>query len=185
MGLRKYVGDYEKQYIIKPNGKPGVTAVYKGKYFRFVANGVEIRAARARFAILSLLGTAFAVAPLLYQSVGSHTMYVALPHVVGLFPLFYLLLGVYSFCFSETPLIREYRDKTEGRIPGASLVCACLYGAVAVAQVVCCALSGFSLPDVMYFVFLFASSLSFAAIFLMRSVLKTEECKKNGEKINK
>ena len=31
MGYKKYVNDYSKEYVIKPNGKPGVIAVYKGK----------------------------------------------------------------------------------------------------------------------------------------------------------
>ena len=53
MGYKKYIKDYRKEYIVKPNGKPGVTATYIGKYFGFVANGEELGKTRLVFSILS------------------------------------------------------------------------------------------------------------------------------------
>ena len=182
MGYKKYVTDYDKQYVIKPNGKPGVTAVYKGKYFRFAADAAEIKRAKVLFGSLSVLAVVLAVIPLLYQSVGSHTLYVALPHVISIFPLVHLILGIGGFCLWELPLIRERRDKIETRSVASSAVSACMLGATAVAQAVNCILSGFPLPDVLYVFFLLAASAATGTVFFFRRLLKTEECDERGEK---
>lgn len=183
MGYKKYVTDYDKQYVIKPNGKPGVIAVYRGKYFCFSADGATLKRARLFLGCLSVLAFVLATIPLLYQSVGSHTLYVALPHAILFFPLVHLLLGVYGFCFRKPPLIREYRDKIEGRTVVSSAVSMCMLGGTAVAQVVNCFLSGFSVPDVIYFVLLFVASAATGMIFFSRGLLKTEECNECGEKL--
>lgn len=183
MGYKKYVNDYSKEYIVKPNGKPGVIAVYKGKYFRFTADEATLRKARISLGGLSLLSVALTVIPLLYKSVGSGTLYVALPHVIALFPLIHLLLGVHSFCFSKTPMIRERRDKTEGRTVSSAIAAACILGITSVSQTVNCILSGFPLPDVIYLILLLAATAAAGAIILLRSVLKTEECTKEGKKV--
>ena len=180
MGYKKYVTDYEKQYVIKPNGKPGVTAVYKGKYFRFAADAEAIKRARVRFGCLAALAAVLAVIPLLYQSVGSHTLYVALPHAISAFPLFHLLLGVFGFCTCDLPLIRERRDKIESRTIASSVISMCMLGATAVAQAVNCVLSGFPLLDVLYVFFLLAASAATGVIFFSRRLLRTEECNERG-----
>lgn len=182
MGYRKYVKDYSNEYIIKPNGKPGIIAVYKGKYFRFVADEAIISRAKVIFAILSVFSTVACIIPFLYRSVGSHTLYVALPHALCLFPLVHLLMGVYSFCFRTPPFVREYKDKIEGRITAFSITSACCLGATAVAQIVNCAITGFSLPDVLYFVLLLVASAAAGTVFFLRGVLKTEECTAEGTK---
>ena len=176
MGYKKYVNDYSKQYVIKPNGKPGLTAVYKGKYFDFAADREAIKRARITFACLSMLAAVLAVIPLLYRSAGARTLYVALLHAASFFPLAHLLLGVYRFCFCKPPLIREYRDKTEGRTVASSAASALMLGATAIAEAVNCWLAGFPLPDVIYFLLLAAACAATAVIFFSRKVLKTEEC---------
>ncbi len=182
MSYRKYVSDYDKVYIIKPNGKPGVSAVYRGKYFRFSADGATLKRARVTFGCLSIVAAVLSVIPFLYRSVGSHTLYVALPHVVTLFPLVHLLMGVYRFCFQETPMIREHKDKVEGRTVASSAVSTCMLGATAIVQAVNCVLSGFPLPDVIYFVLLSVAGVATGVIFFSREKLKTEECTEFGEK---
>ncbi len=182
MGYKKYVSDYDKIYVVKPNGKPGVTAVYKGKYFRYAADGATLKRARIAFGCLSIVAAVLSVIPFLYRSAGSHTLYVALPHALSVFPLVHLLLGVYSFCFREPPLIREYRDKAEVRTVASSAVSMCMLGATAIAQAVNCILLGFPLPDVIYFVLLSVACVATGAIFFSRKKLKTEECTECGEK---
>ena len=183
MGYKKYVNDYEKIYVIKPNGKPGLTAVYRGKYFRFVSDGEALRSARRAVGGLSVLAAVCTVIPFLFTSVGAHTLYVSLPHVIAVFPLVHLLLGAYRVCFGRIPMIREARDKTEGRTVTSSVVAACLLGVAAVAQAVNCILTKFPLPDVIYFVFLALACASTAVVFFSRHKLKTEECTEDGEKI--
>lgn len=183
MGFRKYVKDYSNEYIIKPNGKPGVVAVYKGKYFRFVADEAKLKKAKIIFATLSVLATVLCIIPFLYRSNASHTMYVSLPHAVCLFPILHLLMGVYNLWFRKAPFVREYKDKTEGRITVSSIASACFLGATAVAQVVNCAITGFDFPDVIYLILLLLACAATGVIFFMRDVLKTEECTAEGTKI--
>ena len=184
MGFKKYVKDYEKEYIIKPNGRPGLTAVYKGKYFRFALQKETLHKARIAFSVLAILTVLLAIAPLCYKSVGSRTMYVALPHVISFFPIAHLLLGVSSFCFAKPPMVREQKDKAENRIINSSISSAIFLAATAVAELINCIISGFPVPDLMYSIFLFVASLTSGAIFLVRRVLKTEECDAHGKKIN-
>ena len=183
MGYKKYVCDYTKEYVVKPNGKPGVIAVYRGKYFRFTADEATLKKARLSLGGLSVLSVVLALIPLLYRSVGSRTLYVALPHVIALFPLIHLLLGVFSFCFGKTPMIRERRDKTAGRTVSSAIASACILGITALAQTVNCILAGFPLPDVIYLILLLGATAALGAIILLRGVLRTEECTKEGKNV--
>ena len=184
MGFKKYVKDYSKEYIIKPNGKPGVTATYMGKYYRFVAEETAIKRAKLLFTCFAALVAVFCIIPLCFNSVGSHTFYVALPHVVTLFPLSYLLIGIWHLWFCEPPLIREFRDKTERRITNASAASALCLGVTGVGEAVNCILVGFPLLDVTYCVSVFVACGAASFVFFSRKVLKTEECTSTGEKIS-
>ncbi len=181
MGIRKYIKDYRKEYIVKPNGKPGVTATYIGKYYRFIADEDSIKKARFVFACLSVFATVCCIIPFCYKSSASHTIYVSVPHVISLFPLVHLLLGVYDLYFRKPPFIREFRDKTEGRITNASVGAMCCLGITAIAQIVNSALSGFALGDVAFFVLIAVACAAVGYVFFSRKVLATEECDKNGD----
>lgn len=179
MSIRKYIKDYRKEYIVKPNGKPGVTATYIGKYYRFVANEDAIKKARFVFACLSVFAFVCCVIPFCYKSAGSRTMYVAVPHVISLFPIVHLLMGVYNLYTKKTPFIREFRDKTEQRISNTSIGACFGLGITAIAQLVNCILSSFSLADTFYLVFVTVACAAVGYIFASRKVLKTEECDEN------
>ncbi len=176
MGIRKYIKDYRKEYIVKPNGKPGVTATYIGKYYRFVNGEDAIKKARLVFACLSVFATICCIVPFCYSSSGSHTIYVAVPHVISLFPLVHLVMGVYNLYTRKPPFIREFRDKTEQRVYNMSIGSACCLGITAMAQLVNCILNGFSLADTLYIVFVAVACVAVGYIFSARKVLKTEEC---------
>ena len=178
MGYKKYVSDYTKKYVVKPNGRPGVTATYTGKYFRFSADSETIKKSRITFACLSISAMVFTLIPLFYKSIGAHTIYVALPHAISLFPLIHLLLGVYNFCFGKTPMIRELKDKTENRTTTSSIVSTCILLATAVAEIVNCFIFGFPIADIIYAILLLCAGAFTGYIFLSRKVLKTEECSK-------
>ncbi len=182
MGFKKYVNDYRNEYIIKPNGKPGMLAVYKGKYFKFVADEGSLKKARITFGILSVFATALTIIPFFYKSVGADTLYVALPHVIALFPLLHLLMGVWSFWFRKPPLIREYNDKIKTRITVSSVASMLILGAVAIAETVNCVIAEFPVPDIVYFLLLSIACAATGVIFFSRAVLETEECDQQGEK---
>ena len=182
MGFKKYVKDYRNEYIIKPDGKPGMVAVYIGKYFRFTADENALKKARVSFACLSAAATLLSVIPLFYKSVGSGSLFVALPHVIAFFPLVHLLLGVATFWYRNPPLIREFNDKIKTRITVSSAAAACLLGIVSIAEAITCAISGFLILDIIYFLLLAAASVATGAVFFQRRVLETEECDEHGNK---
>ena len=183
MGYKKYINDYKKEYIVKPNGKPGLTAVYVGKYYRFTADESTLKKAKVRIAFLTVLAVALTIVPFFYKSVGAKTLFVSLPHVLSLFPLLHLVLGAGSFCFRESPMIREHKDKSEARTVNSAVASMIILGITAVLQGVNCFLAGHSLPEVAYFLLLSAASAACGAVFFSRNVLKTEECTSKGDRI--
>ena len=180
MGFKKYVKDYRNEYIIKPDGKPGMVAVYTGKYFRFLASEDELKKARISFAVLTSLSIVLAAIPLFFKSVGASSLYVALPHVIAFFPLVHILLGVGTFWHRTPPLIREFNDKIKTRITVSSVLSMIILGATAIAEAVNCVMFGFPINDIIYFLLLAASAAASGFIFFKRKVLETEECDEDG-----
>ena len=181
MGIKKYIKDYRKEDIIKPNGKPGMTATYIGKYYCFIESDEAVKKAGFRFALLSAVALLLCVIPFLINAKGSHTVYVAVPHVITLFPLAHLLMGVYSLRTRKPPLIREFRDKTEGRITASSAAAMCGFGVTAVGQGVNCILTGLPVLDVIYFICVSAACVAVSWIFFTRKAVKMQECDKDGK----
>lgn len=185
MGYKKYVEDYAKEYTIKPNGKPGMIAVYKGRYYRYVSEGEALRRGKILLDSLGACAFLFTLIPLLYKSAGADAIYVALPHVISLLPIVHLLLGLYSFSFNPEVMVREQRDKGESRVINSSVASLCCLGITFVAEAVNVFISGLSLPDGIYLLSLGIAIGSVLALFLQRGELLTEECKKNGERITR
>ena len=183
MGFKKYVNDYEKQYIIKPNGKPGLTAVYRGKYFRFVSNGTTLRLAKIRICALTAFAFLLSVGSLFIRTVGARTLYVALPHVIGLFPMVHLLLGAFNLLTCTPPLKRESNDKITERITNSSVAAMIIFGITYILEFILCILSNFPVPDLIYSVIILLITGFCALIFYNRRYIRTEECGSRGEDI--
>ena len=175
MGYKKYIKDYRKEYIVKPNGKPGVTATYIGKYYVFKADERQFRKSRLLFALLSALTVVCCFVPLLFNTEANHTLYVSLPNCISLFPTVHLIFGVFNLFDKKPPLIREFRDKTEGRITTASVTSACTLAVTAVCWVVKCAASGFGALDIVSVLLLAVGSALAGYMFAKRKAFATEE----------
>lgn len=175
MGYKKYIKDYRKEYIVKPNGKPGVTATYIGKYFRFTASERDFNKARLVFAALSALALVSCILPLLFDTESSHNLYVSLPQVVSLFPIVHLIIGVANLYMKKPPLIREFRDKTEGRVSFNSAAAGSALALVTCMRLLFCILNGFSLQEIIFAVITAVGSASGWYIYAKRSFLATEE----------
>ena len=180
MGIKKYIKDYRKEDIIKPNGKPGMTATYIGKYYCYEEADEVVQKAGFRFALLSAVALLLCVIPFCIDAKGGHTIYVALPHVITLFPLAHLLMGVYALRTRKPPLIREFRDKIEGRINTSSAAAMCGFGITAIGQGVNCILAGWPLLDVIYFICVAAACAAVSWVFLNRKAVRTQECDEKG-----
>lgn len=175
MGYKKYIKDYRKEYIVKPNGKPGVTAAYVGKYYDFAADKEEFKRSRLIYACLSVLALVCCLVPLVLNTDAAHTVYVSLPCVMTLFPAVHLALGVFNLFVKKTPMIREFRDKTEGRITSNSVYALCGISVTVVCWVVKCALSAFSLLDIVSVVLLLIAGGGVGYMYLSRRVFATVE----------
>lgn len=167
MGVRKYIKDYKVEYIVKPNGKPGIKAVYVGKYYGYVAKGKVLKHAKLLLAVLCFIGVTFGILPFVYRSESVHTLYVAVPHAVALFPIVYTLIGVFNLFYCCPPLIAEFRAKIVDRLARAPIASAVLLGAVSVAQAVNLVLNFDKLSLIADGGYLVCTAVSAAAFFLM------------------
>lgn len=177
MGYKKYIKDYRKDFIIKPNGKPGVTATYIGKYFKFTASDEQLKKTRLVFALLSAFALVCCIVPLLFNTEATHQLYVSVPQVITLFPLVHLLMGVANLYLKKPPLIREFRDKAEGRVKTHSVATGCLLAASAVARLVHCIIFAFSALDTVSIILSALGSACAWYIFARRALIATEECR--------
>lgn len=127
MAARKYVSDYKLETHITPNGKVESIPVYQGAYFTFQQPAEKIRWLR-RYLLVSCTAVLALLLPLLFDNTRlGRTVYVVLPAVSTLVPLYLLFAGARRLGFAEDPFTREHRDKTDNRIRGASVaLTACL-----------------------------------------------------------
>ena len=180
MGIKKYIKDYRKEDIIKPNGKPGMTATYIGKYYCYAESEATVQKAGRLFALLTVAALLLCLISLCLDTKGAHAMYVAVPHVISLFPLVHLVTGGYSLRTRKPPLIREFRDKTESRITASSAAAACGMGITAIGQLVNCVLTGFPTLDVICLICVVAACVATCWIFFHRKAVKMQECDADG-----
>ena len=120
MAARKYASDYRLEKHILPNGKVESVPVYQGTNFTFV-HPAEIR--RLQRCLLFTCAVVFCLMiPMFLDNTRlGRTIYVVLPAVSALAPLYLLLAGARRLGFLEDPFTREHRDKTDHRIQGASI----------------------------------------------------------------
>lgn len=122
MAGKKYASDYRMEEISAPGGKTKRRRVYQGVSYRFVNGPEELRRLRLELLIgsvaigLLLLPLLFANTPL------AHTIYVVLPCVAALVPVYLLFAAGLRLADPEKQLTREDRDKTDQRIRGAALM---------------------------------------------------------------
>lgn len=120
MAARKYASDYRLERHILPNGKAESIPVYQGAYFTFV-HSEKIRRLRKCLLLTCALVFGLMIPLLLDNTRLGRTVYVVLPVVSALVPLYLLLAGARRLGFPEDPFTREHRDKTDHRIQGASI----------------------------------------------------------------
>lgn len=128
MAGRKYASDYRLEEHVLPNGKVQSLPVYQGKYFAFTASGEQIRFLHRLLLICCAAVFALLLPMLLDNTRLGRTVYVILPAAFALLPLALLFAGAWRLKNSQSPFIREQRDKTDKRIRGASVALTVLLG---------------------------------------------------------
>ena len=119
---KKYAEDYRLDNNTDRNGRLRTVSVYHGPYFRFLADAGTVERAKRLFPALSLLCLCAVLAPLLMDARMTHSWYVLLPLVLGLFPAAYLLMGAWRLLRAGELVTREHRDKLYDRFAGWSMV---------------------------------------------------------------
>ncbi len=176
MGVKRYIKDYRNEYIIKPDGKPGVKAVYIGRYYKYKADDGALRVTKLLFLVCTALSAICAVAPLCYNHTGAHIMYAVVPNVLALFPLAYLVTGVFNLFYCRVPLINEFKDKGAERIRRSSAGGLVLCALASLTQLYCLIVEGFDMAGTVALALLVVSTASVSFIFFRRADVAVVEC---------
>ncbi len=116
MGKRKYVSDYAIEDYEDQKGKLRSRRVYRGKYYRFHHPAREIIRLRYTIIIVCALVVALLLPLLLSNTALGRTVYIVIPAVLSLAPVYLLLAGAIRLDPKLERFTREHRDKTESRI---------------------------------------------------------------------
>ncbi len=140
MVSRKYTKDYRVDYEQGKRGRIKTKTYYVGDYYTFVSTRDQVKRTK-RIYLICVIACIVSFASFAIQSTASHTMYVAIPQALAVFPLFYLVMGVYNLFVLEPPFTREQSDKISNRIISSSFA-TLLFATVALCgDVVCWALN--------------------------------------------
>jgi len=120
MSGRKYAADYRIENHVLPDGRTESTRVYQGPYYTFTATKAELSRLRRNLFIGAGSTLALLIPMLLDNTRLGRTVYIVLPAVLSLLPVYLLLAAARRLGFPEDPFTREHRDKTDRRIRGAS-----------------------------------------------------------------
>lgn len=128
MAGRKYASDYKIEKHLTAGGKVETTLSYQGKRFEFLGTEDQIRRLRLQLWI-GVAAVFLLLLPMLLDNTSlSRTVYIVLPAALALAPLYMLGATAWLLGTVERPMIREHRDKTDGRLRGASVALAICLG---------------------------------------------------------
>lgn len=178
MAARKYVSDYRLEQHIAPNGKVESIPVYQGTYFTFVHPAEQIRRLR-KLLLVDCAAVLVLLLPMLFDNTRlGRTIYVVLPAVSTLVPLYLLLAGARRLGFSEDPFTREHRDKTDNRIRGASVALTVCLAISCAGSVIHFIIKGIAANEVFCVVCLFLALAVSIFTLRLRTLAQTKEAGK-------
>lgn len=133
---RKYTKDYRVEARLTKRGAVRDEAVYCGKYFTFSRPREDVR--RSLYSLSAAeLGIALSViVPMCFPCAYCKQMYVVLPLVLCLVPIFLLFSALYRVRSAGEKVIREHRDKIASRFPMCALLQLIAAGLVLIGTVV-------------------------------------------------
>ncbi|MBR3108645.1 MAG: hypothetical protein IKH30_15910 [Clostridia bacterium] len=105
--LKRFVGDFEIIEVKDKNGRMRKKALYTGVWTVLRDAGTATRAKMYAAAATAFVLIAAYIWSLLLTHVGSGSLLVMLPLLAGLFPVLYLLMGVFSLPFRGKPMRRD------------------------------------------------------------------------------
>ena len=120
MAKKKYVRDYEFSDTLDSKGRVKSVPVYVGAYFRFCDPAAAKKSGRALVAA-ALLGWLAYIMALWLPSGAGKLMYVILPFVFAVIPLWYVSTATVALLRAEDKLKRAEAEKISGNLPSASI----------------------------------------------------------------
>lgn len=175
MASRKYAADYRLEKHVSPDGKVESIPVYQGKYFTFVQPAEQIR--RLRKILLIGCGVLLVLLlPMLFDNTRlGRTIYVVLPAVLSLVPLYLLLAGARRLGFSQNPFTREHRDKTDKRIQGGCIALTACLAVSCAGSVIHFILKGIAANEIFCVVCLFLALAASIVLLTRRNMAQTKQ----------
>jgi len=133
---RKYTKDYRVEARLTKRGAVRDEAIYCGAYFKFSRPREAIRRC-LRFHSAAELGIALSIiAPMCFPCAYCKQIYIVLPLVLSLLPVWFLFMALYRVQTAGEKVIREHRDKIANRFPTAALFQLIAAGLVLIGTVV-------------------------------------------------
>lgn len=118
---RKYTKDYRVEARLTKRGAVRDEAVYCGSYFTFSRPREDVRRSLRYFSAAELGIALSVIVPMCFSCAYCKQMYVVLPLVLCLIPLYFLAAALYRVGTAGEKVIREQRDKIANRFPAAAL----------------------------------------------------------------
>lgn len=168
MVSKKYTKDYRVEARLTKRGAVRDEAIYCGEYFTFSRPREDVR--RSMWLLSAVeLGIALSIlAPMCFPCAYCRQMYVVLPLVLSLIPVYFLAVSLYRVWTAGEKVIHEHRDKIANRFPAFALLQIIAAGLVLAGSAVFVIIGE---PDVIDWIFSALSVLRVAAsvlIFLHR-----------------
>lgn len=120
MAKKKYVRDYEFSDTLDSKGRVKSVPVYVGAYFRFCDAAAAKKSGRI-LAPAAVVGWLAYLAALWLPSGAGKLMYVILPFVFSVVPLWYVSTAVFALLRAGDKLKRSEAEKVSGNLPSASV----------------------------------------------------------------
>lgn len=130
-----YLNDYEVIPYVGANGKSKQKLRYVGEWYCIEESAEADRKCRTLH-ILSYLVSAAILATLLLNHSAYLTMYVAVPAVIALFPMLYLLMGSFRLPWKNRPLRHDEHDRSLARMWHSAVGILVVFAATAVGYLV-------------------------------------------------
>ena len=119
---RKYTKDYRVEARLTKRGAVRDEAVYCGDYFTFSRPRKDVRRSLWYLSAAELGIALSIILPMCFPCAYCKQMYVVLPLVLSLIPLYFLAVALYRVGTAGEKVIREHRDKIANRYPAAALI---------------------------------------------------------------
>lgn len=185
MVTSKYSSDYRLENVVDPrSGKLVTKAVYRGDWFRFSKPAELVKKRGILFTVLTCLIAALFVTALMLTGVKERNynvkaleqIYVLLPFVGMIFPIYYLAAATWRFWRAKEKVTRSHKDRIVGRYTAASAATAILAAMSLIGHIVSWALNGETATDLVLLAITAAVIAAAAVIFAKRNDLSMEKC---------